>query len=92
MALHDRLISVVVPVFNEQENIDNFYREVIKQMEQLAYRFELIFIDDGSSDATPLILERLANADRRVRALILARNFGHQVALTCGLTMRKAMR
>ncbi|WP_425060692.1 putative glycosyltransferase [Sporomusa carbonis] len=85
MALHDRLISVVVPVFNEQENIDNFYREVIKQMEQLAYRFELIFIDDGSSDATPLILERLANADRRVRALILARNFGHQVALTCGL-------
>jgi dolichol-phosphate mannosyltransferase len=83
------LISIVVPVFNEQDNIDNFYQEVVKHMEQLAYSFELIFIDDGSNDATPLILERLANMDKRVRALIMARNFGHQVALTCGLDYAK---
>ncbi len=85
MGLEKQLISIVVPVFNEQDNIDNFYQEVVKYMEPLAYCFELIFIDDGSGDATPLILERLAQADERVRALIMARNFGHQVALTCGL-------
>lgn len=85
MVSNNKLISIVVPVFNEQDNIDNFYQEVVKHMEQLDYRFELIYIDDGSSDATPLILERLASEDARVRVLILARNFGHQVALTCGL-------
>jgi dolichol-phosphate mannosyltransferase len=79
------LISIVVPVFNEEDNIDNFYREVVKNMQDLAYTFEIIFVDDGSRDATPLILDRLANCDNRVRALVLARNFGHQIALTCGL-------
>lgn len=78
-------ISIVVPVFNEEDNIDVFYREVCKYMEPLAYTFELIFVDDGSSDATPLILERLSQADGRVRGLIMARNYGHQLALTCGL-------
>lgn len=54
-------------------------------MESLAHEFEIIFVDDGSRDATPLILDRLSQADNRVRALILARNFGHQIALSCGL-------
>ncbi|MDF2571860.1 MAG: putative glycosyltransferase [Sporomusa sp.] len=89
MDLNNNLISIVVPVFNEQDNINNFYQEVVKYMEQLGYYYEIIFIDDGSSDATPFILERLANADNRVRALIMARNFGHQVALTCGLDYAK---
>jgi len=80
-----QLISIVVPVFNEEDNIDVFYQEVCKCMEPLAYTFELIFVDDGSSDATPLILERLSQADERVRGLIMARNYGHQLALTCGL-------
>ena len=79
------LISIVVPVFNEEENIDAFFNEVCKYMEPLPVSFEVIFVDDGSRDATPLILDRLAQADSRVRALILARNFGHQVALSCGL-------
>ncbi len=80
-----KLVSIVVPVFNEQDNIDIFYKEVLKALEPLPYRFELIFVDDGSTDATPAIVARLAEADRRVRALILARNYGHQVALSCGL-------
>ncbi|SDE83786.1 glycosyltransferase family 2 protein [Sporomusa acidovorans] len=85
MFANNCLISIVVPVYNEQDNIDMFYQEVVKYMEQLAYCFELIFVDDGSSDATPFIVERLAVADKRVRGLIMARNFGHQIALTCGL-------
>jgi polyisoprenyl-phosphate glycosyltransferase len=79
------LISIVVPVFNEQDNVDMFTAEVIKSMQSGDYDFEIIFVDDGSSDATPLILDRISQADSRVRAFILARNFGHQVALSCGL-------
>jgi len=80
-----KLISIVVPVFNEQENIQVFYQEVSKTMEVLDYPFELIFIDDGSTDRTVLLLDRLTQQDPRVKAILLARNFGHQVALTCGL-------
>ncbi|MDD4600406.1 MAG: glycosyltransferase family 2 protein [Negativicutes bacterium] len=78
-------ISIVVPVFNEQENVRVFYREVCKYMESLNYLFELIFVDDGSTDDTVLILDRLTQQDPRIKAVVLARNFGHQVALTCGL-------
>jgi dolichol-phosphate mannosyltransferase len=80
-----KLISIVVPVFNEQENVKMFYQEVCKYMEPLDYPFELIFVDDGSKDETVRILDQLARQDRRVKAFLLARNFGHQVALTCGL-------
>ncbi|MBP2651336.1 MAG: hypothetical protein H6Q74_2161 [Firmicutes bacterium] len=80
-----KLISIVVPVFNEEDNVAVFHQEVCTYMETLEYDFELIFVDDGSKDSTPLILDRLAAQDGRVRALILARNFGHQIALTCGL-------
>ena len=80
-----KLISVAVPVFNEQDNIDALYREVVRYLEPLPYRFELIYIDDGSKDATPLVLDRLTQQDSRVRAIILARNYGFQTALTCGM-------
>lgn len=80
-----KLISIVVPVFNEQENIQVFYQEVTKTMETLDYPFELIFVDDGSTDRTVLILERISQQDSKVKSILLARNFGHQVALTCGL-------
>lgn len=80
-----QLISIVVPVFNEQDNIDMLYQEVCDNLAQLPYDFEILFVDDGSTDSTPLILDRLTRQDVRVRALILARNFGHQIALTCGL-------
>lgn len=82
-------ISIVVPVYNEQENIEVFYQEVCKYMKPLPHEFELVFVDDGSSDATPVILDRLAMRDERVRAIILARNYGHQLALTCGLDHAK---
>lgn len=78
-------ISIVVPVYNEQENLPLFYQQVCQYMEPLGYSFELIFVDDGSGDNTALILDRLTRQDSRVRAILLARNFGHQIALTCGL-------
>ena len=83
--MEQKLISIAVPVYNEQDNIDVLHQEIVRHMEPLPYRFELIFVDDGSKDATPLVLDRLTQQDARVRALILARNYGFQTALTCGM-------
>ncbi len=80
-----KFISIVVPVFNEQDNINVFYQQVVANLSALPYKFEVIFVDDGSKDATPLIINRLSLEDERVKGIILARNFGHQIALTCGL-------
>ncbi len=80
-----KLVSIVVPVFNEEANIRHFYGAVCQAMAPLAYDFELVFVDDGSRDASRAILDELAAADERVQPIFLARNFGHQLALTCGL-------
>ena len=85
------MLSVVVPVFNEQLNIEKFYEEATKAIQNLDMDYELIFVDDGSKDTTPLILSRLTEQDDRVRALILARNFGHQLAITCDMQHPPAM-
>jgi dolichol-phosphate mannosyltransferase len=77
------LVSVVAPVYNEDALLDAFYARVCAALEGL--EFELVVVDDGSSDGTPLCLERLADADPRVRVVTLSRNFGHQTALTAGL-------
>lgn len=78
-------VSIVVPVFNEQDNIMTFYEEVCRYMDSTDYAYEIIFIDDGSTDDTIGIVNLLAQRDLQVKAIFLARNFGHQVALTCGL-------
>ena len=52
-----KLISIVVPVYNEEENIEHFYEEICKTMQPLGYNFELLFVDDGSKDSSILILE-----------------------------------
>ena len=77
------LLSVVAPVYNEQELLEAFYTRVCSALELL--RFELVLVDDGSSDGTPELLDRLAANDPRVRVVYLSRNFGHQTALTAGL-------
>jgi polyisoprenyl-phosphate glycosyltransferase len=77
------LLSVVAPVFNEEDLIDEFYARVARALEGL--RFELLLVDDGSTDGSTVVLERLANSDPRVRIVFLSRNFGHQTALTAGL-------
>ena len=80
-----KTISIVVPVFNEEDNIEHFYESVCKVMESLPYDFELIYVDDGSKDRSREILHGLEQQDERVQSIFLARNSGHQLALTCGL-------
>ena len=78
-------ITVVVPIYNEEDNIEHFCAEVGEVMKNLPYDYEIIFVDDGSVDKSREILNRLENEIENVRAIFLARNYGHQVALTCGL-------
>src|SRR2546423_9983817 len=77
------LVSVVAPVYNEEGTIDEFHSRVCNALQGLT--FELVLVDDGSTDGSPLALERLAESDPRVRVVYLSRNFGHQTALTAGL-------
>jgi glycosyltransferase involved in cell wall biosynthesis len=77
------LLSVVAPIFDEEETLLEFYRRVVAALERLP--FELLLVDDGSSDSTPRLLAELAASDERVRVIELSRNFGHQAALTAGL-------
>jgi glycosyltransferase involved in cell wall biosynthesis len=77
------LFSVVAPVYNEDATIEEFYARVCAALETLP--FELVLVDDGSTDGTPMKLEALAANDPRVRVVYLSRNFGHQTALTAGL-------
>jgi glycosyltransferase involved in cell wall biosynthesis len=77
------LLSVVAPVFDEQELVEEFIARTVAAVAD--YEFELVLVNDGSSDATPELLDRAAAADPRVRVVHLSRNFGHQAALTAGL-------
>jgi glycosyltransferase involved in cell wall biosynthesis len=77
------LLSVVAPVYNEEELVERFVRRACAAVAD--YTFELVLVDDGSTDATPELLDRMAAEDPRVRVIHLSRNFGHQAALTAGL-------
>lgn len=78
-------ISVVVPVYNEQDNLHEFYKRITAVMTATDYDYNLIFVDDGSKDGSALILNQLVEKDTHVEAYLLSRNYGHQMALTCGL-------
>jgi dolichol-phosphate mannosyltransferase len=79
------MLSVVVPVHNEQETVDALAARLRTALDGLGQPFEVIIVDDGSSDATPLQLAVLAERDQHFRVVRLARNFGHQIAITAGL-------
>lgn len=78
-------ISIVVPLYNEQENIPELYRRLILALESLGLSFELVLVNDGSNDATFRMLDELHEKDVRVVAIHLSRNFGHQAAVCAGI-------
>lgn len=81
------MISIVTPVFNEEDNVIYFHDEVTRVMKTVGMDYEIIYINDGSSDETEAELVKLADADPHVRAISFARNFGHQIAITCGMDL-----
>lgn len=76
--------SIIAPIYNERENLPELHRRVTEVMESTGEPWELILVDDGSSDGSTDILRELAKKDKHVRSVIFARNFGHQIAITAG--------
>lgn len=77
--------SIVAPIYNESATIPELYRRICDTMDSTGEIWELIMIDDGSVDGSSELIHNLADQDERVRKLIFARNFGHQLAVTAGL-------
>jgi dolichol-phosphate mannosyltransferase len=80
-----KVLSVVVPCFNEEEVLRETHRRLTSVLDSLDPEFEIVYVDDGSRDATGSILHELSANDARVRVVRFARNFGHQTAVTAGI-------
>ena len=78
-------LSVVLPVYNEEDNISVLYSQLTRVLQEIEMGYEIIFVDDSSRDKSPEVLHGLAAKDHHVTVVDLARNFGHQVAITAGL-------
>lgn len=73
--------SIVVPVYNEEGNVEQLVSRVVPVMEQIGEPFEILFVDDGSKDQTPALLRKLAAKDKRVRVVRFSRNYGQEPAV-----------
>jgi len=76
--------SIVAPIYNEIDNLPELYRRVKEVMDSSRESWELILVDDGSTDGSTDKIRELAKKDKKIRPVIFARNFGHQVAITAG--------
>ena len=81
----DPTFSIVAPIYNESATLHELYRRMVEVMDKTGDPWELILVDDGSKDDSKDIILELARKDSRVRPVIFARNFGHQIAVTAGL-------
>jgi dolichol-phosphate mannosyltransferase len=79
------MISIIAPIYNESGNLPELYRRITSVMEQAGEGWEVVLVDDGSSDGSTELIRQLASEDNHVRPVIFARNFGHQIAVTAGL-------
>jgi dolichol-phosphate mannosyltransferase len=80
-------LTIIVPCYNEAAVVEPFCAELVGVLQRVDVDWRVCFVDDGSTDATLVTLNRLARADDRIRVYSLSRNFGHQIALSAGLDM-----
>lgn len=85
-AMQDIEISVVIPFYNEEENVQELYERLVSTLEKLTPDFEILFVDDGSTDSSIVTLKRIQSCDKRVRILRLMRNFGQHPAMWAGFS------
>ena len=81
--------TIIAPIYNEKDCLNELYSRVSQTMDQTNEEWELILVDDGSKDGSTDIIRSLAEKDVRVKPVIFARNFGHQIAVTAGLDYSK---
>jgi polyisoprenyl-phosphate glycosyltransferase len=79
------IFSIIAPIFNESQTIHELHRRISAVMESTSETWELLMVDDGSTDGSADIIREISAQDNRVRPVIFARNFGHQLAVTAGL-------
>jgi len=85
-----KTVSVVVSAYNEEGNIEKLYEELTKEIQKVKdVNFEILFVNDGSKDATFDKVEKLLKKDKRVKMVNLKRNFGHEIAMTAGMDYAK---
>jgi polyisoprenyl-phosphate glycosyltransferase len=77
--------SIIAPIYNELENIPELYPRMREVMDRTGEPWELVLVDDGSTDGSTALIRKLGENDDRVRPVIFARNFGHQIAVTAGV-------
>jgi glycosyltransferase involved in cell wall biosynthesis len=82
-------LSVVVPLFNEEENVGELHRRIVASLDRSEYSFEMIFVDDGSRDRTFAVLREIAEADPKVRAVKLRRNYGQTPGMRAGIDLAR---
>ncbi len=82
-------ISVIIPIFNEEGNIESLYRGLKSTLEELKKDYEIIFIDDGSSDRSFEVLDKISKGDAKVRVIGFKRNFGQTAAIAAGFDYAK---
>lgn len=78
------LLSIIIPVYNEELNLTPLYEEILQALSAYPHPFEIIFVDDGSTDQTPFLLEKISSQDNRVISIIFRSNFGQTAALSAG--------
>ncbi len=83
------MLSVVIPVYNEQESLESLYRELTEVSAENYYALDIVFVDDGSTDGSWNVIRRLADTDDRVRGIRFRRNFGKAAALSAGFAEAK---
>jgi len=81
--------SVVIPVYNEEGNLSVLHQRIAGIFNKMGLEYELIFVDDGSSDNSFNLLKKMREGDNRIKIIKLSRNFGHQVAMTAGINHAK---
>ena len=85
MSSERRMLSMVVPVLNEQEALPRAYAALTRVLEGLDMPFEVVVVDNGSTDATPELMREVCDRDPRWRFVRLSRNFGYQNSITAGM-------
>src|SRR3972149_4793263 len=83
------LLSIIAPVYNEEGGIQKFRETIVSVLEKAGINFEILFINDGSKDDSPLILGKMAQEDNRLKVINFSRNFGHQLAVSAGFDYAK---